>query len=450
MSSAQFDIIVIGAGPGGIEAALLASKNGKKTALITATKIGGRAIWGSLIPSKVWLATAENAISISKASDFGLNTSQEITLDMDGLRSRIKDQSSSASSRYEDQLKKANVTIYYGTAKLLKRKQVKIQQADLPETLISSDKIIISSGSGPLFFPNIKPNKDRIIAPKIAPLLTEVPTSILIAGGGVTGTEFAFAFAALGSQVTIIQGQSQLLPRLDKEVCQAFESHLKKQLGIKILTNTLVESMEQIDNKVVTKTQAGEKITTAYGFISIGRKADLSFLDEDYKLALSSENMVVTDEFCQTSEEGIYAIGDVTGVPMTANRAMMQARIAVSHIMSGAESTQRWSHIIEAVYSEPPVASIGNMNSESHTIIITKPISELVKPNIWGETAGFIKIKVDTRSGLIKGAAGFGKLMPEIMSLIQVAMNNNLTYKDIQKTPMAHPTFSELISEVRF
>ena len=446
MSTLKFDLIVIGAGPGGIEAALYAAKRNIKTAIISATKIGGRATWGSLIPSKVWLASAENAQSIINASTFGFQNKETPVLNMDVLRSRIKTQSSKAAQLYENRLVEANVDVFYGMAKVTGDKTVIIEKEGKETVVASAKHLIISSGSAPIFFPNIKPNKDHIIAPKIAPGIEKIPDSILIAGGGVTGTEFAFAFAALGSQVTIVQAQNQLLPRLDAAICQRYETHLREAFNINIIVDTKVSAMKQIGQKVVTTLDSGEVIESEYGFISIGRKADLSFLENPSDLLLTPDNMVQIDEYCRTSQKGIYAIGDLTGAPMTANKATMQARIAVSHILHGAESTLLPAHNIEAVYSEPPVASIGNMNEEEHAEFISKSLNQLVKPNIWNEAAGFLKIKIDTRSGLIKGAAGYGKNMPEIMAIIQTAMNNDIAYRDIYKIPFAHPTFSEILS----
>ncbi|KAA3630574.1 MAG: NAD(P)/FAD-dependent oxidoreductase, partial [Bacteroidetes bacterium] len=201
---------------------------------------------------------------------------------------------------------------------------------------------------------------------------------------------------------------------------------------------------------VTTSTNDGQQFESEYGFIAIGRKADLSFLGQlSDQLALQPDQSIQIDEFGQTSIEGLYAIGDVTGTPMTANRATMQARIAVEHLIKGQETVLYPSNFIEAVYTNPAVAQIGKMvNDDSLAITIKKEYSELLKTNIRNQTAGFVKICVDKNSGLILGASGFGDHIPDLMALIQVAMNNNISYNDLNKTPLAYPSVSELITNL--
>ncbi len=451
MDNNNFDLIVVGAGPGGIEAALYASGMNLSVALISATKIGGRATWGSLVPSKVWLASAEKARSISSVEDFGFKSvEQGLQLDLDQLRKKVREQSSSTSERYMQKLNKAGVKIFFGTASIKDAQSIIIELNNGSHEELKARNIIVATGSGPRFTPDIKPNKDHIIAPKIAPAVVKIPDSLVMAGGGVTGTEYAYAFAALGTKVTIIQNGEQLLPRLDEEVSHLFENYLTANFPIKIVSGTKVSKMEQEGQVVKTTTIDGRHFESEYGFIAIGRNADLSFLGSlTDQLALNQDGSVHIDEFGQTSIEGIYAIGDVTGTPMTANRATMQARIAVEHMVKGGETILYPANFIEAVYTNPAVAQIGQMvKDDSVAIMIKKEYSELLKTNIRNQTAGFLKICLDKKSGLILGAAGFGDHMPDLMALIQVAMNNNISYEDLKKTPLAYPSVSELITNL--
>lgn len=451
MKIENFDLIVIGAGPGGIEAALLASKKNLSVALISATKIGGRATWGSLVPSKVWLASAEKARSFSTAGTFGFKTDdQSIQLDLDLLRKKVGQQSNSTSERYQQKLNKAGVNIFFGKANVKAAQSVNIELNDGTNKELKAQNIIVATGSGPRFTPEIKPNKDQIIAPKIAPGVVKIPDNMVMAGGGVTGTEYAYAFAALGTKVTIIQNGQHLLPRLDTEVSHMFEEHITTNFPIEIVTGTKVLTMEQDGQTVKTVTSDGQKFESEYGFIAIGRKPDLSFLGNlTDQLELNQDQSVKVDEFGQTNISGLYAIGDVTGTPMTANRATMQARVAVEHMINGTETTLYPANFIEAIYTSPAVAQIGNPEETDQSILaIKKEYSDLLKANIRHKTAGFLKISIDKNSGLILGASGFGDHMPDLMALIQVAMNNNITYKDLNKTPLAYPSVSELITNL--
>ena len=325
MDQKLFDLIVIGAGPGGIEAALVAAKEKLSVCLISATKIGGRATWGSLVPSKVWLASAEKADALKRTDDFAFEPVAEIpALNLDKLRKKVGAQSQGASDRYLENLNTAGVHLLYGVATLHEDKKVVIAKEDHAPVEIYGRHIIIGSGSEPMFKPGIKPNMDHIIAPKIASGIPKIPESLVMAGGGVTGTEYAYAFAALGTKVTILQNSDHLLPRLDEEVSLLFENYLTSHYPIEIVTNATVESMIQADQKVVATTLDGRTFESEYGIIAIGRKADLSFIaEESMKPQLTERNTVEVDDYCKTSIPGIYAIGDVTWAPMTANRATM-------------------------------------------------------------------------------------------------------------------------------
>lgn len=450
MDQKSFDLIVIGAGPGGIEAALFAAKEQLSVCLVSATKIGGRATWGSLVPSKVWLASAEKADALRSAENFAFEPVTEIPpLNLDKLRKKVGAQSQASSDRYLQKLNEAGVHLLYGTAVLHQDKKVIVTKEDHDPVEIQGNHIIIGSGSEPMFKPGIKPNMDHIIAPKIASGILKIPESLVMAGGGVTGTEYAYAFAALGTRVTILQNSDHLLPRLDKEVSLLFENYLTSHYPIEIVTNASVESMIQTEQKVVTTTRDGRTFDSEYGFIAIGRKADLSFIaEESMKPRLTEGNTVEVNDFCQTSIPGIYAIGDVTGAPMTANRATMQARVSVSHILRGKESTLFPGAFIEAIYTSPAIAQIGDMSQEEDALYISKSYNDLLKSNIRHKTEGFLKIKISKTSGLILGAAGYGDHIPDVMAVIQVAMNNNLLYHDINKLPLAYPSASELITSL--
>ncbi len=448
MAKDSFDLIIIGAGPGGVEAALYASSKNLTVALISATKIGGRATWGSLIPSKVWLASAEKSQSLNATKAFGFEAAEySPRLNLDFLRKKVNEQSVRASESYLKKLNKAGVALFFGTATLLKAKAVEVILHDDTSQVLTAKNIILASGSGPRFTPDIKPNKDHIIAPKLAPGIAKIPESLVMAGGGVTGTEYAYAFASLGTNVTILQTDNHLLPRLDKEISQLFEKYLTENFPIEIITNTTVKKMEQNGQQVITFTREGKEITSEYGFIAIGRKADLSFIgSKSVTLELNPDQTVSIDQFGETSVPGIYAIGDVSGNPMTANRATMQARVAIEHIIAGKETRFFPGNFIEAVYTNPAVAQIGNMVAEEDAYFVTRHYKDLLKTNIRSNVAGILKLKVSKNSGLLLGASGFGDHMPDLMAIVQVAMNNNLTFADLKAVPMAYPSVSELIT----
>ncbi len=461
MPNKHFELVVIGGGPGGLEAALHAAQLGISTALVSNAKIGGRATWGSLLPSKIWLAAAEKADYLAKAKDFGFEGEPPV-FNLQRLRESVKAMSRAASERYLAQLGKAGVQLYFGQGFLLPGKQVAVR-VEGKETCglsagqaqghagsrhrLSADNILIATGSGPRFLPDLKPNKDHIIAPRLSPSLPKVPDSLLMAGGGVTGSEYAYAFAALGAKVTLLQNAGQLLPGVDEEISHAFEHHLKERYGMEIHKGDAVASMLQQGEKVVATTASGKRYESEYGFIAIGRKTDLGFAAElGDALATDESGAVVTDVYGRTNLEGVYAIGDVTGAPMMANRAMQQARIAVHHIKEGDESTVLPGHYIEAAYTHPPVGQIGDMTPSEEADFVTRSYNRLLKAHLHKETEGLVKLKIDKRRGLILGAAAFGAHAVDLLGILQLAMNQDVKYRDLHRMPLAHPSISEILT----
>lgn len=446
MANFQYDVIILGAGPGGMEAALQAGKAGLKVALISNAKIGGRATFGSLVPSKVWLTAAEKKATIQHLQAFALQTEAPI-FNIQSLNQRIQQQSAAASARYIEFLQQANVETIQGKGWIASPQlvQVKNEQGEVQQAL-SAKYIIIATGSEPRFFPALKPNAQRIIAPRLAGSLSELPKSLIMAGGGVTGTEYAYAFAALGTKVTILLNSYHLLPRMDAAVSEAFAEYLTSHFPITLQPADAVASMRQEGDRVLATTINGNEYEADYGFIAIGRHADLSFFNSEEISLHIKNNTVEIDPYCQTNIPGIYAIGDATGTPMLANRATMQARIAVQHLLLGDQSKFVEQPFIEAVYTQPQVAQIGNVIPTDDSEIITKSFSSLLKTNLLEETAGLLKIKINKTSGKIEGASGFGLYLTEILAPIQIAMHNGLSYKQLQEMPFAHPTVSELIT----
>lgn len=446
MSTYQYDIAVIGAGPGGVEAALYAGRKGLKAALVSNTRIGGRAVWSSLLPSKAWLALAEKIDGLRRLPGMGASAGG-YELNLKQLRQRIGEQSLLASAVRLKELEAAGVHFYFGNGKITGAHTIEVASESEPTTSFTAAGIIVASGSGPRFLPGAKPNKDRIYAPRIAAAMPGIPKSLIMAGGGVTGTEYAYAFAALGSKVAVLQSGAQLLPRMDAEVAEAFRKYLERHYDISFHPCEAIATMEQQGNKVVATTTSGKLFEADYGFIAIGRVADLSFFEpEQLPITLTRERMVAIDAFGRTSIPHIYAIGDVTGTPMTANRAAMQARVAVQHFLDGDGSKLLPAHFIEAAYTNPPIAQIGNMNLEAGAEFITKPFNGLLKANIMGEADGMLKLKMRKADGLILGAAGFGPHFADVLGIVQLAMNNDIPYEKIREIPLANPSISEILT----
>ncbi len=446
MASNEFDLIVIGDGPAGIEGALLGAARGWSVALISATALGGRATKSSLLPSKVWLQLATQYAELKDMQHAGLRV-EPPPLEMELVRQKVAHQRQTASARYRKKLEEAGVRIFQGRGYLTGPHKVEVVSETDTSLQLEAKKVLLATGSGPSFFPELRPNKDRIIAPRLSPALPELPPSLIMAGGGVTGSEYAWAFAALGSRVTILHGTMHLLPRMDSEIAAAFEDWLSTHFGVEIHHNSGVVSMKQTDHRVQARTFSGEEYEADYGFIAIGRKADLGFYEPgNLHLDVTSEGYLHVNQFCQTNHPHIYAAGDLTGVPMMANRAQMQARVAIAHMAEGDASILRQRPVVEAVYTALPVAQIGNMQPEPEADFILRTYDRLLKAHIAGHTQGLLKVKVDRKTGLIRGASAFGAHAVDLMAAFQLAIHHDLPWRRMSEVPMPHPSIAELIS----
>lgn len=443
----HYDLIVIGGGPGGIEAARSGGRSGLRTALIHNAPIGGRATWNSLLPSKAWLQIAETVRKRQLHPVLENPFKSPAALDLDALRTWIRSVSEAQSADQKAQLDGAGVTLIAGTAQWLAPGEIFVRN-DTGERNLTYDHLILSGGSGPRFTPAVKPNMDRIIAPKLSPGLKEVPKSLIMVGGGVTGTEYAFAFASLGTKVTILQKNDQLLPSFDAEVIRAFTDYLTQHLPVEVETGVVVTAAEQQENRVYVSSASGRVYTGDYGFIAMGRTPDLSFWPEVPETLLQTDGgFVKVDRWSRTSLPRVFAIGDVTGAPMMANRARSQAREAIRAIW-GQPVDSPLPVTAEAVYTQPNVVQIGDMQSQPDSVFKVFDWSGNLKAVINDYTPGLLRVHIHGETGRILGAAAFGYHAAEALAPVQLAVNEGLTWEQLSRTPYAHPSLVEIFDGI--
>ncbi|MFW5812048.1 MAG: dihydrolipoyl dehydrogenase family protein [Alkalispirochaetaceae bacterium] len=439
------DITVIGSGPGGREAAVQAAKRGLTVAVVSATPPGGRATVGSLLPSKVWLAEAER---YHEARSLAPDLTPAVEAITAGVNRRMKQRSASVS----EELEKLGVAVHLGSGVLLSPQRLRIEPteeaADAYE--IESRYVILATGSEPRFFPNVKPDGQRIIAPRHTRLLQEIPESILFVGGGVTSTEYASVFAKLGSRVTIATNIERLLPRSDVDLVASVTDYLTS-LGVEIMRNTPIASVEREGERVVTRSQGGEVIETDYAFIATGRLPDHAAF-ADLGLETNENGALLTDAQQRTSISTVFAVGDVTGAPMIANRAIRQGRVAAAAIVGDPEGDIVSAGLnIEAVYTHPGLAQVGPVQElrEKEGAGVTcyrRGYGEALGPLIEDHGDGYIKIWEDDTSGEVLGGAAFGEHAVELMAPVQIAAERGMSLKELLRSPFAHPSMMEILS----
>ncbi len=447
MRSITIDVAIIGGGPGGTEAAQWATRKGLSVAVISNSPPGGRAFWSSLLPSKIWLHTAHRWEQIRYAPFDGITTAR--LFNANTMPERISRTSQQQSEQLRETLQQLGIQWVNGTATLTAPGEISVEGENQAPLRVQARAVIIASGSLPRFTADIRPDMERIIAPRLMTRLRTLPRTLIMIGGGVTGTEYATVFAELGVNVTVVTDQPQLLPRLDPEVSHTVEDYFRTAKGIHIRTNTPVKSVKRNGDAVTVTLANNETLTAEMAFIAIGRVADLKFAtSEILNLLAPSGTVVELHNGMATALDGVYAIGDVTGGPMMVNRARWQARMAVEQI-AGQVKHPEPAALTEAVFTHPPVARIhhpvraaAGEPCERYSLNFQGNLAA----RLHDMPAGKLVLSVSKKDGQILEASAFGPLAPEIIGVIQLAINHGISWSELRRIPLPHPTAAEILT----
>jgi len=452
MAEKQFDVTVIGGGPGGYVAAIRAAQLGMKVGIIERDKLGGICLNWGCIPSKALLKSAELYNSFKKAEEFGFSY-RDLTFDFGKIIKRSRDVADRISKGVEYLMKKNKIEVVSGTARLTGKNAIEVTKDGKVVDTVKTKYTILATGGRPRSIPGATIDRKKIITSTEAMTLPEVPKSLLVIGGGAIGIEFAYFYNTFGTKVTIIEMLASLLPKEDREIAKLLESSLKKQ-GIEILTNAKVESVV-VGNDVGLKVSTKEGTTDVKGDIAlmaVGVQGNVEDLGLEAVGVKVEKGAIVVDKFGKTTVDGIYAIGDVSGPPWLAHAASQQGVVAVEHFAGKSVRGFDRSNIPSCTYCQPQVASVG-MTEEAavaagHKIKVGRfPYRPLGKAMAIGATEGTVKLIFDEKYGELLGAHIFGTEATELIAELVLARALETTNEEIHRTMHAHPTLSEAIME---
>ncbi|MBK7896090.1 MAG: NAD(P)/FAD-dependent oxidoreductase [Anaerolineaceae bacterium] len=434
-------IIIIGGGPAGIEAAKAAAKAGSRVTLVSEGPVGGRSGWHSLLPSKVWLSAADTA-GVLAESPFSGSGNVPTPADILPHLQQLKQQ---WNGRLAEELAQLGVTIINGVAVFTSANSVVVNDGDgQPVTTLTGDAIIVATGSVPFFPPNLKPNGKTVIAPRFFSGLQSLPGSIVVIGAGATGTEAVYLFNRLGLAVTWIVDQFGVLPDYPAAAGELMADILVRR-GVTLVQGTLADHFENEGDKIAVVLADGSRHVTELVFVAIGRFSDLSRLNlEAADLAVEPGKYPNVDAFCQTRVPGIYAVGDAAGPPMVANRAMAMARVAGLHAAGAEVAPYNPQTVVAAVYAEPQVAQVGVVAAGDGSIqTVRLGFEAAMKAHLLGETEGFVELAFDGARKVVGGTA-VGPHAGDILAPVALAIQVGATLDDLAAIFAAHPTLSEL------
>lgn len=434
-------IIIIGGGPAGIEAARAAAKAGSHVTLVSEGPVGGRSGWHSLLPSKVWLSAADT-VGLLAESPFGVSGGVPTPADILPHLQQLKQQ---WNNQQADELANLGVTIVSGVAAFTSANSVVGQDGDGQlVTTLTADAVIVATGSVPFFPPNLKPNGKTVIAPRFFSGLKSLPGSMVVIGAGATGVEAVYLFNRLGLAVTWIVDQLGVLPDYPAAAGELMAEILVKR-GVQLVQGTLADHFEEKEDGIAVVLADGSRYSAGLAFVAIGRTSDLSRLNLDAAgLALEPRKFPAVDAYCQTSVPGIYAVGDAAGPPMVANRAMAMARVAGLHAAGAKVAPYNPQTVVAAVYSEPQVAKVGSTSAADGSIqTVQLGFGAAMKAHLLGETEGFIELAFDAARKVVGGTA-VGPHAGDVLAPVALAIQVGATLDDLAAIFAAHPTVSEL------
>lgn len=451
----NYDVVVIGAGPGGYVAAIRASQLGQKTAVIEKEFVGGVCLNVGCIPSKALLRNADIAHTLrERGKEFGFSF-ENLELDYSVAVKRSRQVSGRLVRGVGFLFKKNKIDLHTGTARLTAKDTIQVTDEDGKTTEIKAKHIIIASGARAATIPGIEIDGETILTYWEAILQEKQPKSVVIIGAGAVGVEFATIWNSYGTEVTIVEMLPQLLPTEDAEVAKELEKAFGKR-GINILTDHRVESVKKTDAGATVKVSGpdGEKTLEAeQALVAIGFKPNSGDLGlEAAGVKISERGFVEIDERMATNVPGIWAIGDVTGKLMLAHVASAMGIICAENIAGEETYTLDYEMMPRAVYCQPQVASFGMTESKAkergYEVKIGRfPFQANGKALGLGDYAGYVKLVTDAKYGEILGAQLIGPEVTELLPELTLGQMMEMTPAEIARNVHAHPTLSETLME---
>ena len=450
----DYDLIIIGSGPGGYVAAIRASQLKMKVAVVEKAELGGICLNWGCIPTKSLLKSAQVFDYLNHASDYGISVSGEVVPDFGAIISRSRRVAEGMSKGIQFLFKKNGITHIKGVGNLAGGNSVEVMDQEGDRKVYSAKNIILATGAGSRDLPNLRQDGKRIIGYREAMTLPEQPKSMLVVGAGAIGCEFADFYQTIGTEVTLVEFLPRIVPNEDEEVSKQLERSFKKK-KMKILTGSAVESADLSGDKcqVSVKTPSGNETITAEIILSaVGVTPNIEGIGLEKAGVNTMKGKVVVDEYYQTSVRNIFAIGDIVHGPALAHVASSEGIICVEKIAGMETSPLDYGNIPSCTYTNPEIASVGMTEAAAkesgREIRVGKfPFTASGKANASGSRDGFIKLIFDAQHGELLGAHMIGTNVTEMISGIVVARKLETTAHEIIKSVHPHPTMSEAIME---
>lgn len=446
-------VAILGAGPGGYEAALVAAQLGAEVTVVDRDGVGGSAVLTDCVPSKTLIATADVMTEVAESTELGVVLGDSaVGVDLGAVNARVKSLAAAQSADTTATLEKAGIRVLRGTGRLAQGDRVIVESPDGRTEEFTADVALIATGARPRILPDAVPDGERILSWEQVYDLDELPERLIVVGSGVTGAEFASAYDALGSDVVLVSSRDRVLPGEDADAAHVLEEVFARR-GVTVLSRSRAAAVRRSGDGVTVTLEDGRTVEGSHCLMAVGSVPNSEELGlEDVGVRLDERGFVAADRVSRTSGRGIYAAGDCTGVLMLASVAAMQGRIAMWHALGDAVAPLDLKTVSANVFTAPEIATVGWSQEavdarEIDARAIMMPLATNARAKMQGIHDGFVKLFCRPGTGIIVGGVVVAPRASELIHPIAVAVDASLTVDQIAHSFTVYPSLSGSIAE---
>jgi dihydrolipoamide dehydrogenase len=459
VSQPRARVVIIGGGPGGYEAALVAAQLGAQVTVVERDGLGGACVLSDCVPSKTLIATSGMMAGLDRSANLGIRLGLPghrgqagagvvpmATVDAPRLYSRVKGLARAQSADVAARLAAEGVEVIAGVGRLTGPRTVAVRDRQ-----ISADVVLISTGAQPRTLPGSVPDGDRLLTCRQLYDLSELPAELVVVGSGVTGAEFASAYQALGSQVTLVSSRERVLPHEDVDAAVVVEDVFRRR-GMTVLGRSRAAAARRTSDGVAVTLADGRTVRGSHCLLTVGMEPCTGGIGlEDAGITLDDRGFVPVDRVSRTSVPEVYAAGDCTGAWMLASVAAMQGRIAMWHALGEAVQPIRLSHVAATIFTEPEIATVGisqlAADDEKDVLVVKLPLATNARAKMQGFRDGFIKLFARASSGIVLGGVVVAPRASELILGVSLAVEQALTVDQMAHTFTVYPSLSGSLTE---
>ena len=441
-------IAILGGGPGGYEAALVASQLGADVTVVDSDGLGGACVLTDCVPSKSLIETSNAMTLLNRSSDLGIATGGLATVNAARLYERITDLAHAQSRDIADRVNAEGIRVIKGHGRLNGPGTVTTDHGDT----VKADAILIATGAMPRVLPGAEPDGERILTWRQLYDLTEVPRDLIVVGSGVTGAEFACAYQALGSRVTLVSSRDRVLPQEDEDAANLIEDVFRRR-GMTVLGRSRAKAVSRDRDSVTVTLTDGRSVTGSHCLMTVGMVPRTEGCGLDAAgVKVDERGFIEVDRVSRTSVPGVYAAGDCTGVLMLASVAAMQGRIAMWHALGEAVQPLRLSHVAATIFTSPEIATVG-VSQEAVASgavaarVVKLPLATNARAKMAATRDGFVKLFAREGTGMVLGGVVVARRASELILPVSLAVEQRLTVDQMAHTFAVYPSLSGSLTE---